>query len=87
VPVEAECRQPRRPVRRHPPAVLAAVELPLELPLVFDPPAEPRVLGPAHRHVAVAVLHLIYREPRELRLPASVIGPPARTPADRAVQV
>jgi hypothetical protein len=30
---------------------------------------EPRVLGPARRHIAVAVRRLVRRQPRELRFP------------------
>jgi hypothetical protein len=59
VPDEAERRQPHRPLRRHPLAGFAAVEIPLTYLLRAAPPAESRVLGPAVRHAAVAVHHLV----------------------------
>ena len=73
-PNKAQRLQLRRPLRRHPLARLAAVQLLLERPLVLDPVAEPRVLGPALRHVAVAVLPLVGLELGQLRLPAHVVG-------------
>ena len=73
IPGEAERLQLRRPRRRHPRAGVAAVQFLLARPLVMDPPAQPRVLGPAPRHVAVAVLLLVRHQPRELRLPDRIV--------------
>ena len=66
--------QPRRPRRRDPRAGVAAVQLLLAHPLVVDPPAQRRVLGPALRHVAVAVRLLVRRQPGKLRLPGRLAG-------------
>jgi hypothetical protein len=64
LPAEAERLQPRRPLRRQPLAGLAAVELPLERPLTADSVGQRRVLGPAPRHVVVAVRRLVGHQPR-----------------------
>ena len=40
----------------------------------MDPFGQFRVLGPASRHVAMAVLRLIGRQPRELHLPAGIVA-------------
>jgi hypothetical protein len=54
-------------------AGLAVVQLLLEPPLAVNPAAERQVLGPALRHVAVAVLVLVVLEPGQLPLPAHVV--------------
>jgi hypothetical protein len=42
---------------------IAAVQLPLALPLVVDPCAQRQALGPALRHGAVAVFRLVGNAP------------------------
>ena len=72
-PNKVDRRQLCRPRRRHALAGLATVEFPLEVPLAVDPVGEPRVLGPARRHLAVAVLRLVLHQLHELRLPLRLV--------------